>query len=309
MRLRTCSAPLLLLLLSACATMEPSPGEWEDPSPRLANLQRAALYPWTDDGQCVVGEASTEWPILAERCFHALDRDRVRFRDVSKRCAVAYAGADAAAPAAVALCIFAAPEIVAGAVIVIGAVVVAAAVQEGIDAYERNASRERAKPKAQTRPSREQEPVTESEPAPRGLGRDWFPPDPPDLEPRDRRPECTPRRAPPKGGHPLHNKCADAIPGNAFRGANALVNGKAFDALQPTVRMLWEVKTTAIETYNPFVQRAELNKQIEDARSERALAAACGYEFRIGVRSEAHKELLERAARDLTGLIVVMDWC
>ena len=72
-------------LLSACATMDPSPGELEDPSPRLANLQRAALYPWTDDGQCVVREASNEWPILAERCFHALDRDRVRFRDVTKK--------------------------------------------------------------------------------------------------------------------------------------------------------------------------------------------------------------------------------
>ncbi len=143
----------LLFLLSACATMDPSPGEPEAPSPRLANLQRAALYPWTDDGQCVVREASHEWPLLAERCFHALDRDRVRFRDVNERCAVAYA--DAAAPAVVALCVFAAPEIVAGAVIVIGAVVVAAAIQEGIDAYQRNASRERAKPKPQTQPAQE----------------------------------------------------------------------------------------------------------------------------------------------------------
>ena len=171
-RSRICIA--LLFLLSACATMDPTPGEWdapnpgefEAPSPRLANLQRAALYPWTDDGQCVVREASNEWPILAERCFHALDRDRVRFRDVNKRCAVAYA--DAAAPAVVALCVFAAPEIVAGAVIVIGAVVVAAAIQEGIDAYQRNASRERAKPKAQTRPAKE--PVTQKEPTPKGLG-------------------------------------------------------------------------------------------------------------------------------------------
>ncbi len=209
----------------------------------------------------------------------------------------------------VALCVFASPAVVAGAVIVIGTVVVAVAIKEGLDAYERNASRERAKRKAQTRPSSEQEPMATGEPAPRGLGRDWFPPEPPDLEPSERRPECTPRRVPPKGGHPLHNKCADGIPGNTFRGANALVNGKAFDALQPAMRMLWEVKTTAIETYNPFVQRAELNKQIEDARSERALAAACGYDFRLGVRSEAHKELLESAAPDLRGLIVVMDWC
>jgi hypothetical protein len=104
MRSRTFGVPLLLFLLSSCATMDPILGEWEDPSPgaweaptpRLANLQRAALYPWTDDGHCVVREASNEWPILAERCFHALDRDRMRFRDVSKKCAVAQA--DAAAP-------------------------------------------------------------------------------------------------------------------------------------------------------------------------------------------------------------------
>jgi hypothetical protein len=91
MRSRTFSVPLLLFLFSACATMDPSPGEWEDPSPgewetpgpRYANLQRAAQYPWTDDGHCVVREASNEWPTLAERCFHALDRDRVRFRDVA----------------------------------------------------------------------------------------------------------------------------------------------------------------------------------------------------------------------------------
>jgi hypothetical protein len=71
MRFRTCSALLLLFLLSACATTEPSLGELEDPNPRFANLQRAAQYPWTDDGHCVVREASNEWPILAERCFHA----------------------------------------------------------------------------------------------------------------------------------------------------------------------------------------------------------------------------------------------
>jgi hypothetical protein len=160
MRIRTCSAPLILLLLSACATMDQSPGqfedpgqgEFEDPSPRLANLQRAALYPWTDDGHCVVREASNEWPILAERCFYALERDRVRFRDVTKRCAVAYADAAAsAAPAAVALCIFASPAVVTGAVIVIGTVVVAVAIKEGIDAYQRHASRERAKLKTQPR--------------------------------------------------------------------------------------------------------------------------------------------------------------
>jgi len=162
MLLRTCVA---LLLLAACATMDPSPGEREAPNPTLSNLQRAAQYPWTDDGQCAVREASNEWPILAERCFHALDRDRVRFRDVRGKCAVAYAGA--AAPAAVALCVFASPAVVTGAVIVIGAVVVAAAIHEGLNAYERNASRERAKTQPQTRPSREPESSANRKPKPK----------------------------------------------------------------------------------------------------------------------------------------------
>src|SRR4051812_26878166 len=106
---RVCSAPLLLILLSACATMEPSPGEPEAPSPGFANLLRAAQYPWADDGHCVMREASNEWPVLAERCFHALDHKRVKFQDVTGRCAVASTGVEVAA---VGLCVFVAPEIV-----------------------------------------------------------------------------------------------------------------------------------------------------------------------------------------------------
>jgi hypothetical protein len=154
MRPRTCSARLLLLL-SACATTEPSLGELEIPNPRFANLQRAAQYPWTDDGQCVVREASNEWPVLAERCFHALDHDRVRFRDVTGRCAVASAGAIAVG---VGLCVFAAPEILVGAVIIAGVVVVAVAIKEEFDAYERRASRERARPTPKNQPNPKQSP-------------------------------------------------------------------------------------------------------------------------------------------------------
>jgi Family of unknown function (DUF6310) len=294
MRLRTCSAPLLLLLLSACATMDPASGEMEAPSPRLANLQRAALYPWTDDGHCVVQEASNEWPLLAERCFHALERDRVMFRDVTGRCAVAYAGA--AAPAAVALCVFAAPEIIAGAVIVMGAVVVAAAIQEGIDAYERNASRERAKPKVQTRPSNQQEPVTNREPAPKGLGPDWVPPA--SSDPMER-PECKPIPVPHAGKDDPHNECADKFPPNRYPGMDVLVNGIRFDALQVGVRVLWEIKTHRFDTYNAFIQRQEIEKEYEQIKKERAAAAACGYGFVIGVSTEAHKTALEFKAPEL----------
>jgi hypothetical protein len=291
---RSCIA--LLLLLSACATMDPALGERETPSPRLANLQRAAPYPWTDDGQCVVREASKEWPILAERCFHALDRDRVRFRDVTKRCAVAYAGADAAAPAVVALCIFAAPEIAVGAVVVISAVVVAAAIQEGIDAYQRNAARERAKPNAQTRPSREQDPVADREPKPQGLGRDWLPPI--SSDPTER-PECKPIPVRHAGEDVPHNECADKFPPNRYPGMDVLVGGERFDALQVGVRVLWEIKTHRFDTYPDFIRSREIEKELEQIEKERRAAEACGYDFIIGVSTQAHKEALLREDRSL----------
>jgi hypothetical protein len=305
MRLRTCSAFLLLLLLSACATMDPNPGELEDLSPSFANLQRAAQYPWTDDGHCVVREASHEWPVLAERCFYALDRDRVRFRDVTGRCAVASAPAAAAVPAVVALCIFASPAVVTGAVVVIGAAVVAAAIQEGIDAYKRNAARERAKPKAQTRPSSEQEPVADREPTPRGLGRDWLPPV--SSDPTERRPECRPFPVAHRGGNDDHNKCADRIKNNSFPGWDVLVNGKQFDALVLATRTLWEVKTDDFDVHSIHSQRFFARVKLPEIQREKRLAEACGYHFVVGVRSAAHKAALLELDRELT--IVVMDWC
>jgi Family of unknown function (DUF6310) len=114
---------------------------------------------------------------------------------------------------------------------------------------------------------------------------------------------------PPKGGHPFHNLCADNIPNNAFRGANALVNGKAFDALQPAARVLWEVKTDNFDTYTPELQEIVSRSQGPKLRLERDLASACGFDFRVGVRSASHKAELENTYPDLQGLIVVMDWC
>jgi hypothetical protein len=193
MRSQTCSALLLLPLLSACATTEPSQGEWEAPNPGFANLQRAAQYPWTDDGHCVVREASNEWPVLAERCFHALDHDRVKFRDVTGRCAVASAGA---AVLGVGLCVFAAPKIIVGAVIITGVVVVAASIKEGLDAYERRASRERARPEAQTWPPNEQEasanrkPNPKNQPGPKGSPEPVSPPMPTPEEKQRWRKSC-----------------------------------------------------------------------------------------------------------------------
>jgi hypothetical protein len=99
------------------------------------------------------------------------------------------------------------------------------------------------------------------------------------------------------------------LPGNAFPGADVFVNGKKFDALQPLIRTLWEIKTDNFDTYKPIVKKFAIDKEVLELLRELKLARACGYEFRIGVRSAAHKEALANAARELEPLIVIMDWC
>ncbi|MBU8898892.1 hypothetical protein KRR26_25090 [Corallococcus sp. M34] len=288
MRFRNCITLVLLLLFSGCATSAPSPREIPARDPRLDNFQRAAKLPWTDNGHCVAHEAANEWPVLAERCFHALERDRVRFRDITRKCALA--SVDAAGPAAMALCVFAAPELVAGAVVVIGAVVVAAAIQEGIDAYHRNASRGRAQPKPQARPSGEHEPVTEREPTPKGSRTgDFFPP-PPEIKPR--RPTCEPIPVPHAGADAPHNECADKFPPNRYLGMDVIVGGERFDALQVGVRALWEIKTHRFDTYPDFIREREVEKDLAQIERERRAAAACGYDFVMGVSTQAHKDAL-----------------
>jgi hypothetical protein len=214
----------------------------------------------------------------------------------------------------VGICLLTQPELVVGAVIIIGTVVVAAAIAEELDDHARRrgahpeaeASSGRAKPLTE---ATSEEPEADPQPEPGGSssGRDWLPPQSPD--PSDRRPECTPIRVPPKGGHPGHNACADNVPLNAFRGANALVNGKAFDALQPAARVLWEIKTDNFDTYPPDLRDIVIKNQGPKLRLERDLARACGFDFRVGVRSAKHKARLESEYPDLEGLIVVMDWC
>jgi hypothetical protein len=248
-----------------------------------------------------VREASNEWPVLAEKCYHALDHDRVKFRDVTGRCAVASTGAEVAA---VGFCVFAAPEIVVGAVIVIGVVVVAAAITEGLDAYERSASRERAKRKAQTRPSSEEELVANREPTPKGLGRDWLPPISSDPS---ERPECKPIPVPHRGGNDPHDDCADLLPQNSFPGWDVLANGKQFDALQLTTRTLWDVKTDNFDIHSLHSQRFFARVKLPEMQRERRLAEACGYNFVVGVKSAAHKVAIEKLDNTLT--VVVMDWC
>ena len=59
------------------------------------------------------------------------------------------------------------------------------------------------------------------------------------------------------------------------------VNGKNFDALQLASRTLWEVKTDNFDTYPPDLQRIVLDDQVPELQHERALALACGFNFRV----------------------------
>jgi len=299
MRLRACAA--LLLFLSACATSAPSPQGPAARNPRVANLQRAATLPWADGGRCVVREASNEWVVLVERCYHALDHDRIEFRDVTGKCSVASAGA---AALGLSVCILMAPEIVIGAVIVVGVVVVAVAIKEELDAY-RRASREQAKPETQPRSSNEQERLTHRKPKPEPSGQDGFPPVPPDPLDRERRPECRPVPVPHAGEDAPHNECADTFPPNRYPGMDVLVGGKRFDALQVGVRVLWEIKTHEFDTYSLFLRNQVARDHVDEMREDREIAAACGYDFVVGVSSAAHKKALLDLAPDLEPNIVV----
>jgi hypothetical protein len=300
----------LLFLLSACATTKPSPEVSRAPDTRLANLQRAAALPWTDDGWCVVQYASGPWATVVERCFHALDTSRVRFHDTERRCPVASTDA-ASLQVMVGMCLLVQPQIVVGAVIVIGAVVVAVAIHEELKAYQlRGSTPKKTGPTAVTKPVAEPaspEPTDDPAPDPR-----TSPPrkDPPIfIDDGTKRIRCVPYPVPHRGGNALHNRCADAVPLNGLAGADVMLDGKHFDAVQFGTRTLWEVKTDNFDSYAELFQRFVAEKQVQELLRERDLARACGFDFRIGVRSAQHKAALIAEKPELEELIVVMDWC
>jgi hypothetical protein len=240
--------------------------------------------------------------VLAERCFHALAHDRVEFHDPTGRCAVASAGA----AVGLGVCVLAAPEIIVGTVIVVGVVVVGFAIKEALDAYALDMGRPEVWPVPETAPAL-RKPSPKKRPKPEPKGPDFPPVEPPETSERERR-RCEP--VPAKrhlGGNKLHDKCADKIPNNSFPGRDVFVNGKNFDALQLAARALWEVKTDNFDTYPPELRRIVLEDQVPELQYERALALACGFNFRVGVRRAAHKAALESLDRNLD--IVVMDWC
>ncbi len=169
----------------------------------------------------------------------------------------------------------------------IGTVVVAVVIKEGLDAYERNAARERAKLKTQPRPAENTQANRTPKPETSPTG-DFFPV--PDSNPR--RLECEAIPVPRASKDEPHNACADTFPPNRYPGMDVRVGGIRFDALQVGVRVLWEIKTHQFDKYNAFIQEIEIKKEIKQLRKERAIAVACGYDFVVGVSTQAHKAAL-----------------
>ncbi|WP_370450944.1 DUF6310 domain-containing protein [Corallococcus sp. CA049B] len=204
-------------------------------------------------------------------------------------------------------CVLAAPEIAVGAVIVLGVVVVGVAIKEALDAYElRHAYPEEAGTSRGTKvASREAEAQRKPKLKPEPAGQDRQPPVPPVPVDRTGRASCEPVPVPHAGEDDPHNECADKFPPNRYPGMDVLVGGVRFDALQVGVRKLWEIKTHRFNLYNSFVRGQEIRREIEQLRKERKAAMACGYEFIIGVSTEAHREALLQENQSLN--VVVTD--
>jgi hypothetical protein len=74
---------------------------------------------------------------------------------------------------------------------------------------------------------------------------------------------------------------------------DARIDGREFDALQVGVRVLWEIKTEEFDGYTAFIKKVTVRDEIKEFTEYRDIARACGYAFRVGVISKAHKEALE----------------
>ena len=235
------------------------------------------------------------WSVLAERCFHALDHDRIEFHDLTGRCAVASVGA---AAVGVGLCVLAAPELVVGTVVVAGVVVVGFVIKEALDAHALKwADSEDAGLAPETRSVPEtapapQKPSPKKRPTPEPKGPDFPPLGPIEISEQERRRRCEPIPVPHAGEDDAHNRCADQFPPNRYPGMDVRVGGVSFDALQVGVRVLWEIKTHQFDTYPDYIRDREIEKELQQLHKESDAARACGYDFIVGVSTQAHKDAL-----------------
>jgi len=212
-------------------------------------------------------------------------------------------------------CVLAAPEILVGAVIVAGVVVVGFAISEALESYEKRGRPQvrtpTTRPVPEARPVAEtktvsQEPKKKRRPKPEPEGEDRPPPLPPEPTDRERNRRCEAMPVPHSGGNKAHNKCADWYPPNRWPGMDARVDGRDFDALQVGVRVLWEIKVEKFDGYSDFLKEITVKKEIKEFKAYRDIALACGYAFKVGVMSAAHKAALLEEDR---GFDIVVTGC
>ncbi|WP_434390415.1 DUF6310 domain-containing protein [Melittangium boletus] len=210
----------------------------------------------------------------------------------------------AAATVGFGLCVLAAPEIVAGAVVVMGVVAVGYLIKEALHPYELRRGRPETRPVTEPRPvpvteTAPPKPAPEKKPKPDPKGPDFPPVGPIEVAERERRRRCEPVPEPHEGKDDAHNRCADQFPPNRYPGMDVIVDGVSFDALQVGVRVLWEIKTHRFDTYPDFLQDKEIKREMKQLRKQRDAARNCGYDYVVGVSTEAHKAALLQEDRFL----------
>ena len=200
------------------------------------------------------------------------------------------------------LCVLTAPEIAVGAVVVAGVVATGYLIKEALDTYELSRGHPEARPVpvSKTAPPRPS-PEKKHEPEPKGP--DFPPMGPTEVAERERRHRCEPIPEPHAGNDEAHDACADRFPPNRYPGRDVLVDGVSFDALQVGALVLWEIKTHQFDTYKDFLRRREIEEELEQFEKQRDVAMACGYDYVIGVSTQAHKDALSRADRSLNVVV------
>lgn len=121
-------------------------------------------------------------------------------------------------------------------------------------------------------------------------------PAPKKEEPPKKRKECTPQPiCPALGEDTWHDYCTDTVIGNEFPGCDVSIMGRAFDA--KVGNTLYEVKTDDWDIYADFLVSQTLEDHAIRAKSDVAIANACGYQYEFVVGdAKLATELSKRVA-------------
>ena len=104
--------------------------------------------------------------------------------------------------------------------------------------------------------------------------------------------KCEQKEVDHRGGHRLHDMCADTLPGNDIPGHDLWVRTPAgeevtYDAASRVNKTVWEVKTDRYGTWADWVKRRHLAEQVEAFRRQNRIARECALDFKISVSDAA----------------------